>query len=116
MTVYLTNAVGPVPLVLDLHIDHERFGSSSDPSINGHLHYSNDLDGSLNEVDADKIRQYLTDCNNRPSNATSFYLLLLVRLGVYIVNLCAFYSYRLIVKLTIFFTASGVQLAHSNRD
>ena len=27
----------PVPLVLDLHIAHERFGSSSDPSLNGHL-------------------------------------------------------------------------------
>jgi hypothetical protein len=29
---------------------HDRFGSSSDPSLNGHLHYSNDLDRSLNEV------------------------------------------------------------------
>jgi hypothetical protein len=29
-------------------------------------------------------------------------LLLLVPLGVYIVNLCAFYSYRLIGKLTAF--------------
>ncbi len=37
-------------------------------------------------------------------------LLLLVRLGDYIVNLCAFYSYR---KLTAFFAASGVQLAQS---
>jgi hypothetical protein len=27
---YLTNTVGPVPLVLDLHIAHDRFGSSSD--------------------------------------------------------------------------------------
>jgi hypothetical protein len=31
----------------------------------------NDLDGPLNEVD-DKIRQYHTDYNNRPSNAISF--------------------------------------------
>ncbi len=46
---YLTNAVGPKPLVLDLQIDHDRFGSSSDPSINDHLHYPNDLDGSLKE-------------------------------------------------------------------
>jgi hypothetical protein len=28
-------------LVMDLLIDHDRFGSRSDPSINGHLHYSN---------------------------------------------------------------------------
>ena len=39
-----------MPLVLDLHITHERFGSSSDPSINGHSHYPHDLDRSLNET------------------------------------------------------------------
>ena len=43
-------------LVLDFRISHERFGSSSDPSINGHLHNLNDLDSPLNEVPADKIR------------------------------------------------------------
>ena len=36
---YLANAAGPVPLVLDLRIANELWGSSSDPSINGHLHY-----------------------------------------------------------------------------
>jgi hypothetical protein len=50
------NAAGPVPSVEDLRIDHERFGSSYDPSINGHLHYPNDFDRSLNEAAADKIR------------------------------------------------------------
>jgi hypothetical protein len=30
---------GPVPLVLDLRIAHDRFGSSSDPILNGQLHY-----------------------------------------------------------------------------
>ena len=69
---YLANAAGPVPLVLDLRIAHERWGSSSDPSINGHLHYPNDLDRPLNEDVTDKIRVYLTDYNNRPSNAISF--------------------------------------------
>ena len=48
------NAEGPVPLVLHLLITHERFGSSSDPSINGRLHYPRDLDGSLNESPTDK--------------------------------------------------------------
>jgi hypothetical protein len=96
-------AGGPVPLALDLRIAHERFGSSSDPSIIGHLHYPNDLDRSLNETVADKVRQYRSDYNNRPSNSISFMPVLLVRLGVYIVNLCAFYSYRLIGKLTAFF-------------
>ena len=30
---YLANAAGPVQLVLDLRIAHDRFGSSSDPSL-----------------------------------------------------------------------------------
>ena len=65
MTDYLTNE-GPVPLVLDLHIDHERFGSISDPSLNGHLHYPNDIDRSLDETAVDKIRKYHTGYNNNP--------------------------------------------------
>ena len=66
------DAAGPVSLVLDLRIAHDRFGSSSDPSINGHLHYPNDVDRSLNEAAADKIRQYRADYNNNPPNAISF--------------------------------------------
>ncbi len=58
---YLANAVGPVPLVSDLRIAHERFGSSSDLSINGHLHYPNDVDRSLNEDATDEIRKYRAD-------------------------------------------------------
>ena len=61
LTGYLVNESGPVPLVLDLHIVHDRFGSSSDPSINGHLHYPNDIDRSLNETVTDKIRKYHCD-------------------------------------------------------
>jgi hypothetical protein len=61
LTGYLSNGSGPVPLVLDLHIVQERFGSSSDPSINGHLHYPNDVDRSLNEDATDNIRKYHTD-------------------------------------------------------
>ena len=33
---YLANTAGPVPSVLDLRIAHDRFGSSSDPNLNGH--------------------------------------------------------------------------------
>ena len=60
-----------LPLVIDLRITHDRFGSSSDPSLNGHLHYPNDLDGPLNEAVTDKIHQYRADYNNRPSNGPS---------------------------------------------
>jgi hypothetical protein len=49
---YLANAVGPVPLVLDLHIVHDLFGSSSDPNLNGKLHWVIDIDKSLNEANA----------------------------------------------------------------
>ncbi len=34
---YLANESGPVPLVLDLRIAHDRVGSSTDPTLNGHL-------------------------------------------------------------------------------
>ncbi len=64
--------MGPVPLVLDLRIVHARWGSSSNPSLNGQFHYSADLDRPLNEAVDDKILQYRADDNNRPSNAISF--------------------------------------------
>ena len=44
------NAADPVSLVMDLHIDHDRFGSNSDLNLNGHLHYPNDIDKSLNDM------------------------------------------------------------------
>jgi hypothetical protein len=50
---YLVNATGPVSLVLDLLIVHECWGSSSDPTLNGNLHYPHDIDRSLNETTDD---------------------------------------------------------------
>jgi hypothetical protein len=103
---------------MDLHITHNRFGSSSDPSINGHLHYPNDLDGSLNEDVVDKIRQYHTDYNNRPSNTISFMSDVSSTSGCLhseLVLWCVFYSYRLIGKLTAFLQIPGVQIEQSDR-
>jgi hypothetical protein len=65
---FLANETGPVPLVLDLHITHDRVGSSTDPTLNGHLRYPNKLDQSLNDTAADKIRKYRADYNNRTPN------------------------------------------------
>jgi hypothetical protein len=95
-----------VPLVLDLRIAHDRVGSSADPTLNGHLKYPNNLDQSLNDAAADKIRKYraeslLTTTTGRRVRY-HLCLLLLVRVGGYIVNLLDFYSYRLIGKLTAF--------------
>jgi hypothetical protein len=64
LTVYLSNAADPVPLVLDLHIGNDRFASDSGPNLNGHLHYPNVIDMSLNQTTIDKIRKYRTDYNN----------------------------------------------------
>ncbi len=61
---YLANATGPVSLVLDLRIALN--GSSSDPSLNGNLNYPNDIDRSLNEAAADKVRKYRADYKNNP--------------------------------------------------
>jgi hypothetical protein len=66
VTSYLTNTSDPLPLVMDLHIAHDRFGSSSNPSLNGHLHYPNDIDKSLKETVSDKTRKYHTDFKNNP--------------------------------------------------
>ena len=71
LAAYLANAVGPVPLMLDLRIAHERFGSSSDPSINGHWHYPHDLDSPQNESTTEKIRQYRADHTKKYVNNVS---------------------------------------------
>ncbi len=72
LVVYLVNRTGPVSLVLDLHITHDRFGSSYDPSLHGHLHYPNDINKSQNEDVTDKIRKYRDDYNNNPPITVSF--------------------------------------------
>ena len=102
-----------MPFVLDLRITHERFESSSDPSINGHLHYPHDLDGPLKETVPDKIRQYLADYNNRPSNAISFMTAIAstsCRLHSEFVRLLFLQAHR---ENDRFFAASGVPLAQS---
>ena len=63
-------------MVMDLRIVHERWGSRSNPSINGQFHYPVDIDRSLNETvsETDKDLRYRADYNNRPSetNVISF--------------------------------------------
>ena len=41
---FLADVVGPVILVLDLRISHERLGISSNPALNRKLHYPNPAD------------------------------------------------------------------------
>ena len=110
---YLANAAGPVPLVLDLRID--RFGSSSDPTLNGTLHYPNpnDIDRSLNEAAADKIRKCRPDYNNNPPNAISFMPAIAStsgRLHSEFIRLLFLQAHR---ETDRFFATSGVQSAQS---
>jgi hypothetical protein len=110
---YLANETDPVPLVLDLRIAHDRVASSADPTLNGHLKYPNNLDQSLNDAAADKIRKYRADYNNRPPSAVSFMTAIPStsgRLHSEFVRLLFLQAHR---ETDRFFAASGVQSAQS---
>ncbi len=112
---YLANEAGPVPLVLDLRIAHDRVGSSADPSLNGHLKYPNNLDQLLNDAANDKIRKYRADYNERPPSAVSFMPAIAStsgRLHSEFVRLLFLQAHR---ETDRFFAASGVQLAQTHR-
>ena len=113
MAVYLANEAGPVSLVLDLRIAHDRVGSGADPSLNGHLKYPNNLDQSLNDAAADKIRKYRADYNNNPPSVVSFMTAITItsgRLHSEFVRLLFLQTHR---ETDRFFATSGVQLAQS---
>jgi len=112
---YLANEAGPVPLVLDLRIAHDRVGSSTDPNLNGHLKYPNNFDQSLNDAAADKVRKYRADYNNRPPSAVSFMPAIAStsgRLHSEFVRLLFLQAHR---ETDRFFAASGVLSAQSDR-
>jgi hypothetical protein len=104
------HAAGPEPMVLDLRIVHDRFGSSSDPSLSGHLHYPYDIDKSLNEVATDKIRKYRPDCKNNLPNVVSFIPAIVStsgRLHSEFIRLLFLQAHR---ETDLFFADSGVQI------
>jgi hypothetical protein len=107
-----------VPSVLNLCIAHDRFGSSSGPSLNGNLHYPNDIDRSLNEAAADKIRKYRADYNNNPLNSISSTVSFIPaiastsgRLHSEFIRLLFLQAHR---ETDRFFAASGAQLTPPN--
>ncbi len=92
---------------------HDPFGSSSDPTLNGRLHY-NDIDKSLNEDVNDKIRKYHEDYNNNPSNSVAFMPTIAGtngRLHSDFIRLLFLQAHR---ETDRFFAVSGVQSAQSN--
>jgi hypothetical protein len=93
----------------------DRYGSTSDPSLNGHLRYPNDIERSLNETVDDKIRKYRADYNNNPPNIVSFMSAIAStsgRLHSEFVRLLFLQAHR---ETDRFFSASGVQLAQTDR-
>jgi hypothetical protein len=111
---YLANESGSVPLVLDLRIAHDRFGSSSDPNLNGKLHWPNDIDKSLNEANADKFRKYRADYNHNPPTVTAFMSAITStsgRIHSDFIRILFLQAHR---ETEPFFAASGVQSAQSN--
>ena len=89
-----------------------------EPTLNGNLHYPNDIDRSLHEAAADKIRKYRIALTIITASLMLSPLcqLLLVRLGGCIVNLCAFYDYKLIGKLTAFLQLQEFSLRNQTVD
>ena len=103
-------------LVLDLRIAHDRVGSSTDPTLNGHLRYPDNLDQSLNDAAADKIRKYRADYNNRPPSVVSFMPAIAStsgRLHSEFVRLLFLQAHR---ETDRFFATSGVQFAQFTSD
>ena len=112
---YLANQAGPVPLVLDLRITHDRVGRSSDLSLNGTLRYPNDNDRSLNEAAADKILKYRDDYNHNPPQTVTFMPTIAStsgRLHSEFIRLLFLQAHR---ETDRFFADSGVQPAQLNR-
>ncbi len=102
-------------MVLDLRIAHDRFGSSSDPSLHGNLLYPNNIDRSLNEAGDDKIQKYRADYNNNPPNTVSFMPAIAStsgRLHSEFVRLSFLQAHR---ETDRFFAASGVELPQHDR-
>ncbi len=81
--------------------------------INYRQNRANNLDGTLNESTTDKIRQYLSDYNNRPSNSISFMTVITSTSGCLhseLVRLLFLQTHR---ETDRFFASSGVQLQES---
>ena len=92
-----------------------KIGSSTDPTLNGHLRYPNNSNQLLNDAAADNIRKYRADYNNRPPSAVSFMPAIPStsdRLHSEFVRLLFLQSHR---ETDRFFADSGVQSPQSDR-
>jgi hypothetical protein len=111
---YLANVSGPVPLVMDLRVAHDRFVSSV-PSLNGHLRYPNNLDKSLNDVPVDKIRKYRAYYNNNPPSVVAFMSVIASTSGRLHSEFIRILFLQVHRETDHFFADSGVLSAQSDR-
>ncbi len=112
---YLTNTSGPVSLVLDLRVAHDRVDRSPDPVLNGHLRYPNNLDQSLNDTSANKLGKYRDDYNFNPPRGVVFMTAIVStsgRLHSEFIRILFLQTHR---ETDHFFTVSGVLSAQSDR-
>ncbi len=82
----------------------------TDPTLNGHLRYPNNLDKSLDDTAVDKIRKYRVDYNNTPPSVVSFIHVIANtsgRLHNEFIRLLFLQGHR---ETDRFFTDSGVQI------
>ena len=82
-----------------------------DPSLNGNLHYPNNIDRSLNEDTDDKIRKYHADYNNNPPNIVSFMSAIASTFGMLHIEFVRLLFLQAHRETDRFFAASGVELA-----
>ena len=104
-----------MPLVLDLRIAHDRVGSSTDATLNGHLRYPNNLDQSLNDTTADKLGKYRADYSNNPPRGVGFMSAIAStsgRLHSEFIRILFVQAHR---ETDRFFAASGVLSVQSDR-
>ena len=96
-----------VALVLSINKKH--------PVLNGHLRYPNNLDQSLNDTAADKIRKYRADYNFNPSRGVGFMSVIASTSGRFhseFIRILFFQTHR---ETDRFFATSGVLSAQSDR-
>jgi hypothetical protein len=86
----------------------------SDSSLNGHLHYPDDIDKSLNEDSTDKIRKYRSDYNNNPPSTVSFMTPIPSRSGRLHGEFIRLLFFQTHWETDLFFTSSGVQFVQQN--
>jgi hypothetical protein len=114
LTGYLANTSGPVPLVMDLRIDHEDSGVVLTLVLmDTYITLTIEI-GHFMKMSLTRLENIALTMITIPLTLSPLSLLLVVRPGDDMVTLCTFYFTTSSENCDRFFTVSGVQLAQSN--